>query len=356
MSGVPTPVGARIRVRLLSGLRVGGVRMNSAPPAIHTLDVRRRGTAFVELPVRSIINTPESTGMGFWSINPYMGCEFGCTYCYARFAHRYAVARSEAPADFAQLPRPAAYEPFEHRILIKARTKVLQALEHDLRRVRKRREREDSPNLVIGTATDPYQPAERQYQITRSILTRLCAERGFRLGLITKSGLVTRDRDLLCQLGQRHQVSVYVSLISADADITARFEARSPTPQVRLRALRQLAAAGVRTGILAAPILPGITDTAPHVHTLVRAARDAGAQFVFPSPLRLYAGLRDRVLPVIAQHYPALLSRYRTAYQLGWEAPTTYREAVQRRFRETAEAFGLAVTDGTQEQPVVHPL
>jgi hypothetical protein len=89
------------------------------------------------------------------------------------------------------------------------------------------------------------------------------------------------------------------------------------------------------------------------VHALVRAGRDAGAVFVFPSPLRLYAGLRDRVLPIIALHYPALLGRYRAAYQSGWDAPAAYREAVHRRFRQITQAFGLTVTDGSHEQPDV---
>jgi DNA repair photolyase len=327
------------------------MRMMVSLQAAQTLDVRRRGTSFVELPVRSIINPPESTGMGFWSINPYMGCEFGCTYCYARFAHRYAVERSGTTVDLASMSPPAAFEPFEHRILVKSRTKVSAALEHDLRRVRRRRERDGTPNLVIGTATDPYQPAERQYQITRSVLARLCGERGFRIGIITKSALVTRDRDLLSRLAQRHLVSVYVSLISVDEHITNHFEARSPTPQVRLRTLRRLADASIRVGLLAAPILPGITDTVPHVRALVRAGRDAGAQFVFPSSLRLYAELRARVLSVITRHYPALLARYQEAYRSGWDAPAAYREAVQRRFQEVAQAYGLTVTDGTQEHP-----
>lgn len=322
--------------------------------AVRALDVRRRGTAFVELPVRSVINTPESTGMGFWSINPYVGCEFGCTYCYARFAHRYAVERSGADAAVADLPQPVAFEPFEHRILVKSRRTVLAALEHDLRRVRGRRDRDGTPNLVIGTATDPYQPAERQYQLTRAVLERLAHERGFRLGIITKSALVTRDRDLLRALAERHAVSVYVSLISADEQITARFEARSPAPHVRLRALRQLAKAGVRAGIIAAPILPGITDTVHHVYALVRAARDAGAQFVFPSPLRLYPGLRDRVFPIIVRYYPALAERYRTAYRSSADAPNAYCAAVEQRYRQVARAFGLAVTDGTHEQPPAH--
>ena len=346
---MPAPVGSSLGVCVLPRLRVGSLRVT----AVRALDVRRRGTAFIELPVRSVINTPESTGMGFWSINPYVGCEFGCAYCYARFAHRYTVERSGAETEVADLPRPVAFEPFEHRILVKSRRKVLDALEQDLRRVRRRQDRDGTPNIVIGTATDPYQPAERQYQITRAVLERLAHERGFRVGIITKSALVTRDRDLLRSLAERHTVSIYVSLISADEQITSRFEARSPAPHVRLRALRQLTHGGLRAGIIAAPILPGITDTVRHVYALVRAARDAGAQFVFPSPLRLYPGLRDRVFPVIARHYPALTGRYRAVYRSSADAPDAYCTAVQRRFRNVAQAFGLTVTDGSHEQPAV---
>ena len=344
---MPAPFGAGVGMRILPRVRVGGMRVT----AVRTLDVRRRGTAFVELPVRSVINTPESTGMGFWSINPYVGCEFGCTYCYARFAHRYAVERSGA--DVLDVPRPVAFEPFEHHILVKSRRRVLAALEQDLRRVRRRGDRDGAPNIVIGTATDPYQPAERQYQVTRAVLERLAHERGFRIGVITKSALVTRDRDLLRTVARRHTVSVYISLISADERITSRFEARSPAPHVRLRALRQLAHAGIRAGIIAAPILPGITDTTPHVYALVRAARDAGAQFVFPNPLRLYPAVRDRIFPVIARHYPALIERYRASYRTNADAPDAYCTAVRRRFHQVARAFGLVVTDGTHEQPAV---
>jgi DNA repair photolyase len=325
------------------------------------LDERRRGTKFIELPARSIINSPESTGMGFWSVNPYVGCEYGCTYCYARFAHRYAVQRAWDgdridARDFDDLRAPRGLEPFEHRIFIKARDTVLSALERDLRLVRRRLECDGTQSLLIGTGTDPYQPAERQYQLTRAILIRLLREQGLRVGIITKSPLVVRDLDLLGRLVQRHELSVYVSLVSADPQITDRFEVRSPIPQVRLRALDRLRAAGIRTGLLVAPVLPGISDSHQQLHALMRAARDASAQFVFPSPLRLYSAVRHRTLAVVERHYPHLLLRYQTAYRRGWQAPPEYLTALTRRFDRIAAAYGIPTTDGAREQPRDWPM
>ena len=362
---------AGVGLRFLSGVRVGAMRMTSLLPEIGprlphgghvvVLDERRRGTKFVEFPARSIVNSPESTGMGFWSVNPYVGCEYGCTYCYARFVHRYAVQRAwdadriDAP-DFDDLQAPRGLEPFEHRIFVKTPGTVLPALERDLRLVRRRSERDGTQSVLIGTATDPYQPAERQYHITRTILTRLCQEQGLHIGIITKSPLVVRDLDLLRRLVQRHEFSVYVSLVSADPQVTERFEARSPIPQVRLRALSRLRAAGIRAGLLVAPVLPGISDSHQQLHTLMRAARDAGAQFVFPSPLRLYSAVRHRTLAVIERHYPHLLPRYRAAYQQDWDVPSAYLSALARRIDRIAAAYRIPTTDGDREQPSDRPM
>ena len=319
------------------------------------LDERRRGTAFVELPVRTIVNSPESTGMGFWSINPYVGCEFGCTYCYARFAHRYVVERAWADdritaQEFADLGSPAGLEPFEHRIFIKSHNTVLAALDRDLALVRHRTIRDGLQSLVVGTATDPYQPAERQYQITRAILGRLCSEQGLRIGVITKSPLVVRDIDLLRRLAERHLVSVYVSLISTDPAVIDRFEARSPLPHARLRALGRLAAAGLRAGLIVAPILPGITDSSEQIRALMRAGKMAGARFVFPSTLRLYPAIRSRFLPVVERHASHLAVRYRAAYRRSAEVPAAYEGALQRRFDRIASEYGIPRTDGEREQ------
>jgi DNA repair photolyase len=348
----------------LPDVRLGEVWVSGSGQVtgLPVLQEARRGTKFVELPVRSVINSPESTGMAFWSINPYVGCEFGCTYCYARYAHRYVVERARdsgriTEREFLDLASPHGLEPFEQRVFVKSRPRVLAALEHDLRSIRNRAARQGPQTILIGTATDPYQPAERQYQVTRAILTRLRRERGLRVGLITKSPLVCRDIDLLKGLARHHVLSVYVSLLSVDGHVIHIFEARSPMPHVRLRALQQLTAAGIRAGLIVAPILPGISDSVQQVRALLRAAKHAGAQFVRPLPLRLYPATKQRYLPLIEQHFPRLAERYRTAYDDGWNAPKQYTAAVQRRFRDLAKQHGIADSDGEEEQPLewAHP-
>jgi len=277
--------------------------------------------------------------MGFWSLNPYVGCEFGCSYCYARFAHRYVSERTAQEG-----------ASFEHQIYVKSVAQVLAALDRDLPGLRRRNQHERQ-NLVIGTSTDPYQPAERSYRVTRAVLERLLAERGIKLGVITKSPLVVRDLDLLVRLGERHDVTVYVSLISEDPNIIRAFEARSPMPHARLRALGKLTRAGVRAGLMVAPVLPGITDTGPKVSALMRAAARAGAHFVFPSVLRLYPDAVRNFLPIVERERPDLSVRYRAAYARGRDAPRAYLEAVRRRFERVAARYGIAGTDSERERP-----
>ena len=311
---------------------------------LSVIDERRRGTKFVELPCQSIINTPESTSMEFWSINPYVGCEFGCSYCYARFAHNYVVDRARSNGT---LSVPLGREPFEQRIFVKRRSSVLRALDTDLHKLRRRTERDGTQTLLIGSGTDPYQPAERLYQITRTILDRLRVERNIRIGIITKSPLICRDIDLLKALGRRNLVSVYISLISADINIIKQFEARSPMPHVRLRALDKLTRSGIRAGLLVAPILPGITDTVPQIELLMSEARDAGAHFAHPVPLRMYHDTRKRVFPILADAYPQLVARYHANYDNGQNVPESYLDALRTRFRDIGHCFGIEDT-GTE--------
>ncbi len=175
-----------------------------------SLDERARGTTFVSLPVRTMLNSPAATGMGFWSVNPYIGCEFGCTYCYARDTHRYTVERAHHEgrlddAAFRDFRGEEGWEAFENRILVKRDAAAVLARTLDPRRLR-------GSTLVIGTATDPYQPAERRFGLTRSLLEMLQGYRGLSIGIITKSPLVTRDLDLLARLSERHHLSVHVSI------------------------------------------------------------------------------------------------------------------------------------------------
>jgi DNA repair photolyase len=323
------------------------------PPArLTVIDERLRGTKFVTLEPRSILNSPAQTGMDFWSVNPYIGCEFGCTYCYARYAHRYVVERAHdagklTDSEFENFRGPHGWEAFENRIFVKEH--LLGALESDLRRYFQTAcppARPTAEPIVIGTATDPYQPAERRFSLTRTILQRLTRCEGLSVGIITKSPLVTRDLDVLRRLQERNDLEVYISLIALDAPLIRKVEARSPVPAARLRALQKLTDAGVNAGLIMAPVLPGITDDVPHLEALFQAARVAGARFIHAGPLRLYAAVRDRFLPILDQHFPALGERYRRAYARQSSAPRAYARALNRRVKRLQARFGFPVNEG----------
>jgi DNA repair photolyase len=323
--------------------------------SLPVLDQRLRGTKFVSLESKSVLNSPQQTGMDFWSINPYVGCEFGCTYCYARYAHRYVVERARDRGDlndeeFRDFRGAQGWEAFERRIFVKEH--LLGALNTDLRRYFRSAGSAGgaAAPLVIGTATDPYQPAERRFRMTRAILERLAGYEGLSIGIITKSPLIVRDSDVLQRLAARSDLEVYISLITVDAGLIRKVEARSPSPAVRLRALRRLREAGINAGVIVAPILPGITDDRPHLEALFTAARDADARFVHAAPLRLYGGVRDRFLPVLEAEFPHLVERYARAYTRYSSAPREYASALQRRIKRLQAQFGLPVNRGMQDR------
>jgi len=325
-------------------MRVGSVRLTDRH--LEVLDQRLRGARFLAHQVASVLNAPESTGIGCWSLNPYVGCEFGCTYCYARYAHRYLVERARdggwlTPDEFADLRGAGGVEGFEHQIFVKERDSVLAALGRDLAKVAVRYRRGEEDPVLIGTATDPYQPAERRFGITRAVLERLLQAPPLRLGLITKSPLVTRDVRLLGALGRRHRVTVHISLISTSRRLIRAFEVRSPLPHARLRALRKLTDGGVNAGLLVAPVLPGITDGSGHLRRLLRAARAHGARFAHPSPLRMYRAVRPLFLPAVERHFPRLVARYLAAYRRVEDAPRSYARALEARFSRLAREAGL---------------
>jgi len=308
------------------------------------------GTKFIELNVKSIANSPKSTGMEFWSINPYVGCELGCTYCYAHYAHRYVVERAHNTGqvsrdEFAQCSKPNSETAFGRHIFVKQRRATLNALERDLARIHKSSSPDNPATLAIGTATDPYQPAERRFGVTRAILERLITTEGFELGITTKSPLVCRDIDVLLELGRKHRVTVFFSLICKNTRLIRLFEQRSPSPQARFRALCRLRDAGITAGINAAPVLPGVTDSVFEIEALMVAAKEAGANFVHPSVLRVYPSVRDEFLPVIEQHFPNLVPRYRAAYQQCRSAPSNYLDAIRRRFERLARRHGMNSAD-----------
>lgn len=310
-----------------------------------------RGTAFWEHEVRSVLNPPQSTGIGCWSFNPYVGCEFGCSYCYARFAHRYLTERARDggmidSATFGKLRGARGVEGFEKNIFVKRRESVLRALDRDLARVAARSAAAGTPEtLVIGTATDPYQPAERKFRLTRTVLSRLLSAPPLRLEIITKSPLVTRDIGLLKELSGRHRLSINLSLIAASAPLIRIFEPRSPLPHTRLRALGQLTTAGLNAGILVAPVLPGITDRVSVLRQLLEAAARHGACYAKAGPLRLYPAVRPLLLPILERRFPRLAASYRQAYRTSASAPRQYGLALRRRFEKLAREAGVPTSD-----------
>ena len=295
---------------------------------LQVLDRRARGTEFVSLPIKSLLNSPQQTGMNFWSVNPYVGCEFGCTYCYARFAHQYVAERSGQPRGTWSL------EDFERRIFVKAGAADVVALTLRPGRLK-------GHAIAIGTATDPYQPAERQFRITRQILERLAQFHGLKIGIVTKSPLVARDVDVLTRLAERSEVTIHLSLITVDAPLLRRLEVRSPAPGARLRALEKLAQAGLSAGVMIAPILPGITDDVPHLEALIRAAKNAGARFVGTTPLRMYAHTRRRFLPLVAAEFPRLLAKYQRAFAESGTMSPVYVSALKRRVTKLRREIGV---------------
>ena len=311
------------------------------------LDTRARGTEFRELSVRSALNSAAATHMGFWSINPYVGCEFGCSYCYARDTHRYTVERHAASgdlkseSDLALLSQPAV-DAFERHILVKRNLAELLTRTLDPAKV-------GDAAIVIGTATDPYQPAERLFGITRSVLESLLPFPRLHLGIITKSPLISRDIPLLRELSSRHRLKIHVSLATCDGALLRRLEPRTPMPHARLRALAQLTSAGLDAGLLVAPIVPLLTDSREKLSELFRAARMANAARVNGGVLRLGPTARRRFLAQIASEFPELLTRYERHFARSSNAEPAYREALTRRLEKLQVEFGFPVGGRTRD-------
>lgn len=308
------------------------------------LDVQK-DIRYYGAPAKSVLNGPETTGMGFWSINPYVGCALGCAYCYARYAHRYVMERAanddkmgEPLGDaFANLPPWLA---FERNIFVK----------HNAPEILSRTLRHGSDkhlallageSIVIGTATDPYQPAERRFKVTRRILEVLAEHPGLSVVVITKSPLITRDVDVLSRIARISDLSLHISLITLNRELARKLEPRSPTPEARIRALTRLSQAGLDTGINCMPVLPGITDNPRDLEALVKRVSEAGATYVGACALRLQSSARKRYLPFIEQEFPHLAERYRNTYAHGYQAGEKYRAGLSAFFHQLCRKYGL---------------
>lgn len=287
---------------------------------------------YVDAPCKTVLNRVQD--MPFkWSINPYTGCAHACRYCYARAF--YIKAERGTPADFDQ------------RIYVKRNAP--EVLRSELFRRSWKRE-----VVVVGAATDPYQPGEARFGITRGILEALRDART-PVSLITKGPMILRDLQILQHMEAQTGVEVNITIPSMDESVWRTLEPGAPPPRARMEAVRRLNAAGVPTGVFMAPMLPGISDNEAALRSVMEAAAEAGAPYVVPIPLRLGPGVREWFLPYISRHYPNLTLQYCRLFQKT-EPPAEYKRKALGLAGALLQELGLASKPcHTGKPPAVAP-
>jgi len=272
------------------------------------LDSTGRLTEYRPIAARSIVGkTTSNRGLPFThTINPYRGCEFACRYCYARYTH-----------EFLELRDP---EEFERKIYFKQNAAWL--LEQELARLK------PGTEIALGTATDPYQPLESKQRITRSLLEVFARKSGFRLGIVTKSALITRDIELLQQIAARHQLTVHLTVTTMNAKLARLLEPRAPRPDLRMQTVARLREAGLRTGVLCSPLMPGITDSRSSINAVARAAAAAGATFLAAGALFLKPCSQPTFFRFVKEHFPEKLADYERRYAASAFVSAEYRKRV----------------------------
>ena len=283
------------------------------------LEAKRR-VRYFELPARRFLNRVRSDRIPFcWTINPYRGCELGCKYCFARYTHEYMELRD---------PRQ-----FEEQIYAKRWNS--HGFHDELKRL------PHGESIAIGTATDPYQPAERRYGVTRRILEVFAGECGWSIGLVTKSDLVVRDIDLLRAIARGNVLHVNLTITTLDERLARLVEPFAPRPALRIEAVRRLSEEGVRTGVLANPIMPLLTDSQASLDALASAAAGAGAEslvggvlFLRPCALRVF-------LPFLKENFPNLAARYRKCYARSPFLRGAYADKIKERIASVRAKYRL---------------
>ena len=287
-----------------------------------TIEAKRR-VDYRELESKSYIARCTSPRMPFrYMINPYRGCEFGCKYCYARSTHEFMELRD--PSDF------------ETRIYAKAFP--TEAFRQELRAVGR------GESIALGTATDPYQPAERRFQHTRRILEVFARERGFQLSITTKSDLIARDADLLREIAARNSVIVNMTVTTTDAALARAIEPYAPRPDLRLMAVAKLAGAAINTGVFASPLMPAINDAPSAVFAVAQAARQAGAVRFGGRILYLQPMPREVFLPFVHQRFPALAPMYEKLFARDVYIKGVYGDQMRELIHSAGATFGFPNT------------
>lgn len=273
---------------------------------------------YLEITCKSAINRVQGMPFLKWSFNPYGGCVHKCRFC---FAVQYRVVAEQG-----------TQQDFGTRLFVK--TNIVKVLARELQRPGLQGE-----HITVGTATDPYQPVEGRYRLTRGALS-LLRDHANPISLLTKSPMIVRDVDLLAELAQVASAEVFFSITTVDLDLWRTVEPGTANPFHRLRAMRTLREAGVPAGVMMAPILPGLTDSAASIEAVAAAARDHQAASFSATALRLAPHVKEFYLGFVRDEYPDLLPRYQRAYP-GAYAPPEYRDKLDERIQRIRAQYGF---------------
>src|SRR6266436_1748213 len=312
----------------------------SSPPA----ETRRRSAEKPEyfvLPVKSILNRCDSNRVPFeWTINPYRGCEFACKYCYARYTHEYMELDGSE---------------FEKKIYVKKDAAPLLAWDvaHKYSYESEASGGERPDHIAIGTATDPYQPAEREYGVTRACLEELAKREGLSVSIITKSNQIVRDIDVLKKLAARSSLQIDITVTTLKPGLTQLLEPRAPRPDLRLAGVKQLREAGLAVGVSASPLIPGITDHEGDLEAVAEAAKKAGAQWFFSGVLFLMPSSAKQFLPFVREKFPRLAKQYEQWFAKNGYAPEEYRRKASERVARIREKFGYGARPWVENKRTV---
>lgn len=304
---------------LSDSFHAGSVGIARLAASADLLEAKRR-VEYRELPTRRYITRCQSSRVPFeWTINPYRGCEYGCKYCYARYTHEFMDLR----------------DPLEFETRIFAKEWDPDSFRNELRRIAPRHW------IAIGTATDPYQPAERRCQITRRMLEVLAGAGGRRLSITTKSDLVVRDLDLLTRIASANVLHVAITITTMDEAVARQLEPYAPRPRLRMASVRRLAAAGLRVGVLACPVLPGLTDSAESIEAVASAASHVGASSLAGGLVFLKPCTHEVFFQFLEQHYPGLAPKYRARFSWSAFLKGGYPELIRARILRARQRHGL---------------
>lgn len=294
---------------------VGIARLAASSPQLEA----KRSVEYLELETRRFIGRGSGKMRSIWTLNPYRGCEFGCKYCYARYAH-----------EFMELRDP---EQFERKIYAKRFDPA--GFQTELAKLKR------GQAIWMGTATDPYQPAERRFQISRRILEAFSRESGLELGITTKSDLIARDAELLARVARKNLVRVHLTITTLDPALARLLEPRAPRPDLRLGAVRKLTESGIPVSVLAHPVMPLINDSEKSLEAVCAEAVKNGASAFSAAPLFLKPCAQQVFFPFLAERFPHLLGRYRERFENNAYLKGHYPELIADRLRNIRERHGL---------------